>query len=124
MIKVDGLLGGTQARRLSEAEERARRFVADATGSGYTDVDVAMTYDVARAPDAHLAREWRGKARVADEIATRLARDAARAMASEEGLPLRDVAFLLGISGSRVSGLLTPRAPRAVETPPVRGAVL
>ncbi len=121
-VKVSGLLGGTQVRRLSEAKVAARRLIAEA-GIGESDV-VVMTYDVSeRMADAALVRQHREDARRASEIASRLARDVAATMAAE-GVPLRDIGFLLGVSTTRVSELLSVKAPRVLDTAAVRGGVL
>ena len=98
----------SQSRRLDQVEPMAREAIAlmmdvDTSQIGSIVVDI-----VPPAPAAALIgkmNEALDAARQATESATSARRDAARALRAD-GLPMRDVGWLLGLSHQRVSQIL------------------
>jgi hypothetical protein len=109
MVRIPEIGGLTQARRLSEAKSMARSLVAitlDIPADSF-DVDV----EVEKVGTVKVA-ERTAQLRAARETATRLEREVqtdaeslARDLASE-GLPLRDIGYILGISYQRAHQLV------------------
>jgi hypothetical protein len=98
----------TQARRLDQVESMARSVLADLDALG---PDEAATFTVtAHAADLEALRrsalQAKAVATKASEDASRTAREFART-ASEQGLPVRDIGALLGVTHQRAQQLLT-----------------
>ena len=108
-ITVPDLDGAfSQARRLDQAEANAREAIAlmldiDASDVGDLDVHIAPPPNVADLLDA--LKNSAAAATAAAEEASRLRREAARAL-HNQGLPMRDVGVLIGVSHQRVHQLL------------------
>ena len=104
----DHMLGVSQARRLTEVESIAREVIADLTEVDPNEVDVEVTIQtpapVAAAQDAlaHAESNAQKATRATIECRRRVA-----LAARDEGLTMREVAKLLGISHQRVSQLIS-----------------
>lgn len=102
----------TQARRIDEVERMARSIIALHLG---TDDQRSFNIEVeTRLPDELAdelarARELREQADEANRQAAALSRDAARRLA-DQGLTIRDIGAILGVSFQRASQLLGQRA--------------
>ncbi|OHU89889.1 hypothetical protein [Mycobacterium talmoniae] len=109
MVHVPEIDELTQARRLGEAELMARELIALSTGTALADVSVCIvSITVPQLGDVairsrELIAEKDAAARAAAN-AQRHAADYARTLTSA-GVPVRDVAELLGVSPQRVSQL-------------------
>jgi len=107
VITVPELDITTQARRIDLIEHMARDLVAIwlEVGPDSFDVDVSV----------HVPKEWQvevdrlkqaqARAKHAEEVAAKQARAVARRLKAQ-GLPVRDVGAVLGVSPQRVSQLL------------------
>jgi predicted RNase H-like HicB family nuclease len=106
----------TQARRLDQVDAMVRDVIAAmldvATDSFDISVDPVLEGDVAKA--VAQARRRREEARKADERAQAAARDALVTL-ERQGLSVRDVGKLLGVSPQRVSQI-RPRRAMAKQT--------
>jgi len=114
MVRVAGIQGVTQARRLGEVELMAREFIAVSENLPLDGVEV----DVTLAPvgglsdiSERLAKIASHRARAAelDRRATREAVALAKAL-SERNVPVRDVGAILGVSHQRAHQLLRGEA--------------
>lgn len=109
MVHIPEIDGLTQARRIGEAEQMAREFIALETSTPIADVMVTIaSITVPGLGDIHeLAdeiRDLREAARNADSaVADATKRYAKRA--TKAGIPVRDIAELLDVSPQRVSQL-------------------
>ena len=109
MVSVDGLDGRTQARRLSEAEQMAREFVAVSLDVPVADVRVHLRVETVAGVDVRAAVDSINSKR---EEARRLEREAsaaAIAIAQElakQDVPVRDIGTALGVSYQRASQLV------------------
>jgi hypothetical protein len=109
MVHIPEIDGLTQARRIGEAEQMAREFIALETSTPITDVMVTIASitvpgigDIQElADDISDLREAARKAEAAVADATK--RYAKRA--TQAGIPVRDIAELLDVSPQRVSQL-------------------
>lgn len=102
---LDGREMGTQARRLDQLEA----MVVDAAAlmSDRPESDFAALVNVEDQRYADLVDEYRARAEAAaaaEALAARVSRETVAAL-REDGLPMRDVARLMGISAQRVSQL-------------------
>ncbi|MHB8345537.1 MAG: HicB family toxin-antitoxin system [Ferrimicrobium sp.] len=109
MVRIPEIGGLTQARRLSEAKSMARSLVAITLDIPVDSFDVDV--EVEKVGTVKVA-ERTAQLRAARETATRLEREVqtdaeslARDLASE-GLPLRDIGDILGISYQRAHQLV------------------
>ncbi len=108
LITVAGIDGLSQARRLSNAEHNARELVCAATGASpdsftiSVEVDTVGTIKVARRLAA--VTDKRHRAAELETAATVGARALANDLAAQ-GIPLRDIGTLLGVSFQRVHQL-------------------
>jgi hypothetical protein len=109
MVHIPEIDGLTQARRIGEAEQMAREFIALETSTPITEVMVTIASitvpglgDIQEpAADIRDLRDAARKAEAAFADATkRYAKRATRA-----GIPVRDIAELLDVSPQRVSQL-------------------
>jgi predicted RNase H-like HicB family nuclease len=113
--ELDGVF--TQARRLDQAEAMARDVIAtmlDVPEDSF-DVDVMPTLMGPLAGELAEALRARGEAAEAQETARRATDQAARRL-QEEGLPVRDIGRLLGVSYQRAAKLLSGTASAKRET--------
>lgn len=114
MVRVAGMQGITQARRLGEVELMAREFIAVSTGLSLDEVEV----DVTLAPVGGLSdiserlvriASDRAEAAELERRATREAAALAKAL-SERNVPVRDVGAILGVSHQRAHQLVRGEA--------------
>ncbi|MEE2059281.1 HicB family toxin-antitoxin system [Rhodococcus artemisiae] len=108
MVSIPALDGLTQARRISEAEQMARDYIAVTTDTRIEDNTVTMHLDVEGVP----ASERADRIRIDRAEAARLeARALAEAKAlahdlAEQGVPVRDIGAILGVTFQRASQLV------------------
>jgi hypothetical protein len=107
VVEVPELGHTTQARRLDKVEEMVRSLVqmftdADPLSAAVT-VDVVFPDDETRV-EVELARDSRTRAAAAQHEATERLTQAARRL-SEQGLSVRDIGTLLGLSYQRAQQL-------------------
>lgn len=111
MVRVGGINGLTQARRLSEAELMARELIAVTLNVPLADVDV--TVDVQAVGPITDLRERLDRIEAERKQATELERQATRDAAElaralvELNVPLRDVGTVLGVSHQRAHQLVS-----------------
>ena len=112
MVNVPELDQLTQARRIGEVEEMARSLIAISTGTRVSDiaidivsVNVPAVGDIASV--ANNVRQLRTRARDSEAEAAAATIKYSRQMA-DAGIPVRDIAQLLGISLSASANLSTP----------------
>ncbi|MDR6868466.1 hypothetical protein J2Y69_003082 [Microbacterium resistens] len=112
MIAVPEIDGLTQARRLSEAADMAREYIAASQGVAIEDVavdlEVAAVDDIAVAARVAEIAEERKQAADLDRAVGQHSTDLARDLASAK-VPLRDIGAILGISYQRAHQLISPR---------------
>lgn len=109
MVRIPALGGTTQARRLAEAADMAREFVAVTLDVGVDDVAIDLTIEpvagidvLGRLTDIRDARQRAAEIeRAAASDAIALAKQLAAA-----GLPRRDIGTMLGISFQRADQLV------------------
>jgi hypothetical protein len=109
MVHIPEIEGLTQARRIGEAEQMAREFIALETSTPISEVTVTIaTITVQGLGDiqepAADVRDLRDAARKA-EAAFADARKRYAKRATRAGIPVRDIAELLDVSPQRVSQL-------------------
>lgn len=114
MIHVPDIDGLTQARRLSEVNDMARSLIAISTDTKLGDVEVDIV--AIRLESGHirellgLTEDIKGRRATIRELDETLLRDS-REFAyylHAEGVPVRDIGELLGVTPQRVSQLLNP----------------
>lgn len=111
LIVVDGV-GATQARRLSEVEHMARDLVHMMLEVPADSFDLTVDRRLSEVATSLLAEAEAHRAQAAAEqaLAARLLRQAARELHDTEGLPLRDVGTVLGVSYQRAHQLVADPA--------------
>ena len=109
MVRIPEIGGLTQARRLSEAKSMARSLIAitlDVPADSFdVDVEVEKVGTVKVAERTAQLRAFRETAARLDREVQTHAESLARDLASE-GIPLRDIGDILGISYQRAHQLL------------------
>lgn len=119
MIYIPDIDELTQARRIGEVELMARELIAVSTDQLLNDISVTVTSitvagmgDVATT--ASEAQHLREEAQRLEQASLEAAKRFAQGM-TEKGVPVRDVAELLGVSPQRISQLAnaTPNTPQA-----------
>lgn len=112
MIYVPDIDGLTQARRLSEVTEMARSLIAVSTDTKLDDVAVEIVTIRMNSPHfgelLGLAEDIQDRRRKVSQLEQSVLRDS-REFAYHlhaDGVPVRDIAELLGVSPQRVSQLL------------------
>lgn len=109
MVRIPAISGLTQARRLAEAGQMAREFIALSLDVPVAEVDVNVTVvdvdgiDVSAAVDA--IRAQRGKAAELERDASARAAALARELSGRR-LTVRDIGTILGVSHQRAHQLL------------------
>jgi hypothetical protein len=101
----------TQARRLEQAEDAVRDMLAALLNVPSESFDVAIQPEFPAGSQAQLHLEEAREARAAADRAQEWAREATgRAVRSlrGEGLPVRDIGTLIGVSYQHIARLLTP----------------
>ncbi|QLQ11160.1 MAG: type II toxin-antitoxin system HicB family antitoxin [Nocardioidaceae bacterium] len=110
MVKIPALDGLTQARRLADAEQMAKEYIAvtldvplSTVTLGHVAISVPGTADV----ESSLAEitALRTQAEEAEATAAKLVRTLASDMATA-GVPVRDIGQMLGVSFQRASQLV------------------
>jgi predicted RNase H-like HicB family nuclease len=109
MVHIPEIDGLTQARRLSEAEDMARDYIALHLGVARDRVkvdtaSVRLSQSWELLADAREVKNFRATARDAERKATDATREYAQQLTAS-GVPVRDIADLLDISPQRVSQL-------------------
>jgi hypothetical protein len=110
MVRVPGVDGITQARRLSEARLMAKEFVAVTQGVPLDDVDVDLVLDSVAGLDDISARlatieSNREQAAALERSATLEAAALAKDLNARD-IPVRDVGAILGVSHQRAHQLV------------------
>jgi hypothetical protein len=105
-IQVEGV-GPTQARHLREVDAMARDLIALMTHAAPDSFDVDYDYRLPEVACGHIKRasELRAEAEQAQAEAAAEVQAAAREL-SDDGIPLRDIGKLLGLSHQRVHQLV------------------
>jgi hypothetical protein len=108
MIEVPKVDGVTQARRLADVEQMARELIAVTIGTKISEVAVELEYqDIAGTAvnrDLAVIRSEKAEAaRLEQDVAKRTS-DLVRALVAE-GIPIRDIGQMLGMSFQRVHQL-------------------
>jgi len=110
MIAIPELDGLTQARRLAEAEQMAREYIALRTDQSIDDVRVYVEVDsIEGIPIAGVladVREERATAIDLERDASRKVASLAQALANSN-IPVRDIGAVLGVSFQRAHQLIT-----------------
>ncbi|MBW4032549.1 MAG: hypothetical protein HIU88_07775 [Acidobacteria bacterium] len=107
-VEIPALDGATQARNLSEIDEMAKDYIAEATGTPADRIELTVTIELPAEVQAHLAAAsaLRDEAAHARSRAAEESRAAARALKSQ-GLTVREVGAALGISHQRAQQLVS-----------------
>jgi hypothetical protein len=100
-VSIPELDGATQARHLGELDAMARDWIHCMTDEDPATIELDVEIDVPESVRSHLDRQDSLRAEAAAE-----ARLAAKAL-RDEGIPLRDIGKLLGISHQRVHQLVS-----------------
>jgi CRP-like cAMP-binding protein len=115
MIAVDELNELTQARNLAEADEMARELISVVLDKPIESIEVELTVDhVGPVLVASRLADLRGRRARAAELereASIEASELARALANE-GLSIRDIGAVLGVSFQRAHQLVSPSGSR------------
>jgi len=112
MVNIPEIDGLTQARRLSEAEQMAREYIAVTLDVRFSTVRVSMKLGKVGTvdhpdQDAQAIRARREEARKLEHQATDQAAQLARGLAAAE-VPMRDIGTVLGVSHQRAHQLASP----------------
>jgi predicted RNase H-like HicB family nuclease/predicted XRE-type DNA-binding protein len=109
MVAIPELDGLTQARRLDEAEQMAREYIAVTTDVPLSRVAVEISGIAAEGQDLLQAKllvdGLRRRAKDLDTLVGQLTREVASSL-TDASVPVRDVSTVLGISHQRVSQLV------------------
>lgn len=108
MVHIPELDGLTQARRISEAEQMAREWIAVSTGTPIKDITVHTVRILVDGRDvlaeARHVHDLRNHAAHAEREALTAASDYTKQL-THAGIPVRDIAALIDVSPQRVSQL-------------------
>ena len=109
MVRIPTLDGLTQARRLGEAHDMAREFIAVSLDIPLDEVEVTITVEKVGSVNVSGAlkdiRDDRERAAELERDAIRRSAELARALASED-VPVRDIGAALGVSFQRAHQLV------------------
>ncbi|MFF9565717.1 hypothetical protein ACF1AJ_20380 [Leifsonia sp. NPDC014704] len=124
MVAIPELDGLTQARRLSEVPEMAREYIAVTEDIPLEEVDVVVTFDrIGGVVELHQAldtvRDFREAAMLLNEAASHISSQLAKRL-SDEGLTVRDVGTVLGVSHQRAQQILSAPTPREINLNEIR----
>lgn len=117
LLEVDGVDSAvTQARRLDQVEATARDLIATLLEVPEDSFDIEITPSVPddMGDEVGAALAARGLAIAAQEAARAATGRAARHL-RDEGLPVRDIGRLLGVSYQRAAKILTPGEAAAIR---------
>jgi hypothetical protein len=114
MVHIPEIDGLTQARRIGEAEQMAREYIALSTGTPIADIDVTIASVIVPncgdvLPPAHQIEELRRAAGEAEAMAAGALRKYTEALTTA-GIPVRDIAALIHVSPQRISQVAKPLA--------------
>lgn len=109
--RVPGAIVVTEVRRLDHAEDMLREAIALALDAPPAEIEIALTIHLDEVLRKQVARskELSAAAASAQAEASRTLRQTAHLLSSE-GYSVRDIGRMLGVSGQRVSQLLTSTA--------------
>jgi hypothetical protein len=106
-VTIDGVRGATQARTIAEIEPMSRDYIAIIEGIPASSVAVEVEVELPESAQAHLDSMKRLRAEAADAQAQAAAESRAAAHAlKDEGLTVREIGALLGISHQRAHQLI------------------
>jgi len=107
LVQIDGV-GSTQARHLRELDEMSKDLIELMTGSDPTEFDIEYDIRLPAEVEKHLQRSKELRAASAESQAAAAAevRIAARQL-HEQGIGLRDVGKVLGVSHQRAHQLVS-----------------
>ena len=110
MVSIPAIDGLTQARRLSEASEMAREYIAVTLDVALDEVTVIVEVDsvggINVRDEMTAIRSERAQAAELERDATARATELAKALAKAD-IPLRDVGAVLGVSHQRAHQLVS-----------------
>lgn len=110
MVAIPEIDGLTQARRLGEAEQMAREYIASATETPIDQVDVVMEFEDVAGIDVRTVlvqiKQNRDSAGELEAKAREQAERLAKALA-EQNIPVRDIGTLMGVTFQRAHQLVT-----------------
>ena len=112
VVHIPELDALTQARRIDEVERMARSIISlrlETDDEHSFDIDIETRLPDELTDELAEARALRRQADEANRKAAELSRDAARKLA-DQGLTIRDIGAVLGVSFQRASQLLGRRA--------------
>lgn len=125
IIDIPDIAGQTRTRRLSEAHEAARSFIAATTNTARADVDVVIVDVQVPGPNQtvrHLLEESsqvRATQRRLEEAAAAIVRDFVTELTTEDTrIPVRDIGFLMDLTPGRISQLSKQAQHLANADPP------
>jgi len=111
MVRIPEIDGLTQARRLSEAETMAREYISLSQNVPYDDIRIETASVRMEQPEfrelleeARIIADIKAQARALEDQANTRMREYCHWLTTY-GVPVRDIAELLGISPQRVSQL-------------------
>lgn len=109
MVEIPEIDGLTQARRLDEAEDMAREYVAVTLDLPLSEVRVAIASLIVDGHDVFAAKRMavglREQAKAFEELALAFSRTIAETLTAAQ-VPVRDVSSILGVSHQRVSQIV------------------
>ena len=108
-VTVPGIDDVTQVRRLDQVEESVHSLVHLMTGVYPDDIRVEVHAPAGVDDEVARARQLREQAEQASASSVELSRDVAHRLAAE-GLPLRDIGRILGVSYQRAAQFVGKRA--------------
>ncbi|MGP6178204.1 hypothetical protein ACTU6U_13005 [Microbacterium sp. A196] len=113
MVSIPSLDGLTQARRLTEAKEMAREYIAASQSVPLETVTVDLHFAPIGGIEDVTTRiakitEARRRAAELEKTASRDATELARSLTAAD-IPMRDIGAMLGVSHQRAHQLISPR---------------
>jgi hypothetical protein len=113
MVSIPEIDGLTQARRLSEVGQMARELIALEVDAALSEIEVNITEVDVAGLDVHATAEQvarlREEVRQLDDLIAGLTAVTAQKLV-DEGVPMRDVAEVIGVSHQRVAQIVDPRS--------------
>lgn len=113
MVSIPEINGLTQARRLSEATDMAREYIAASQGVPLDTVSVTLSFAPIGEVDDVAERvasivEERTKAAELERAASQHSKELARTLTAAD-VPVRDIGAILGVSHQRAHQLISSR---------------